>query len=217
MTLLPFFAAVICFMALPGCASRPVVFENSSLEEDAVDQRKQDLSVEASGMDEMDPQDPVPLQEPASSEAAEYIRVYVCGCVKSPGVYSLPADARIVDAVSLAGGLTEEADPAEVNLADFMTDGQKIRIWSVDETKEMKENIPQSAADSGQASERGLVNLNTASLSELMTLPGIGQVRGQAILDYRSDHGPFGSIEELQNVSGIKGAVFQKLAGRITV
>ena len=137
------------------------------------------------------------------------IQVYVCGYVKSPGVYTLDPEARVQAAVDAAGGFAAGADPESRNLAERVTDGQQIRIASM---KEREEN-----ASRQEAAGAGLVNLNTASREELMTLNGIGEARADAIISWREHEGPFVTIEDVMKVSGIKKAAFQKIRDRITV
>ncbi len=137
--------------------------------------------------------------------------VYVCGAVQCPGVYELPGDGRIYDAVEAAGGFAEGADECAVNLAEVLTDGSQIYIPTVEESA----GLPQSAAlDSG---ESALVNLNTATKAQLMELPGIGEAKAEAILGYRESVGKFSCIEDIMNVSGIKETLFSKIKMLITV
>lgn len=151
-----------------------------------------------------------------TEEIAGY--VYVCGAVKSPGVYPIRGGMRMFEALELAGGFTEEADTQWLNLAELLQDGQRLYIYSQEETVQLKEAgiLEQAAADeSAQKDEK--VNINTADRETLMTLPGIGESKADAILLYRETQGGFSSIEEIQNISGIKNAVFSKIKDRITV
>lgn len=133
------------------------------------------------------------------------VYVYVCGHVRQPGVYSLPADSRICDALELAGGVTEDAKPEALNQAEYVEDGQTIYVPGPDE--EMDE--------SGE--ENGLVDINKADKAMLMTLPGIGESKADMIIQYREEHGEFESIEDLMNIPGIKEGVFNKIKGGIKV
>ena len=168
-------------------------------------------------------------QEPASERETELpmIAVHVCGEVRSPGVYFLSEDSRVCDAVDAAGGFSEGADTEWINLAGVLQDGAQLRIPTKEEVLALRSQSMSSLADmsdtsghlSGTASEAGdeRVDLNTASLQELMTLPGVGEAKAQAILDYREQYGSFQSVEELKNISGIKEAVFAKIKDRVTV
>ena len=156
--------------------------------------------------------------ENTETDAAE-IYVYVCGQVKHPDVYCLQEGARVYEALEAAGGVTESARPEFLNLAEPLTDGQRVYVpaegesASPDEGGSMTGGSGSGTGDAGS----GLVNLNTASKEELMTLPGIGSSRADDILAYRQANGSFGSTEDLMKVSGIKEGVFEKLKGRITV
>lgn len=144
--------------------------------------------------------------------------VHVCGEVVNPGIYELPAGSRIYEAVKAAGGFTENASEESVNLASPIEDGVQIRIYS----KEEAETLALGAAsfDGFEASGEGkepVVNLNTATKEELMTLSGIGESRAEDIIRYREENGGFQNIEDIMKVSGIKDAAFQKIKDRITV
>lgn len=154
----------------------------------------------------------------AATEAALY--VYVCGAVKTPGVYEVSAGARVEDAVQAAGGFTEEADREAWNLARRLSDGEQIRIPTREETEEAGGSSAwQAGASVGEPAgeDSALVNINTAGLEELMTLSGIGMSKAQAIIDYREQEGPFAAIEDVMRVSGIKEGAFQKIKDHITV
>jgi competence protein ComEA len=141
----------------------------------------------------------------------EVCYVYICGAVVHPGVYILPAGSRIYEAVELAGGLLPEASSAAVNQAMEVSDGQMVEIpFAGEEADDM-----QSAA--AEVSDDGRVNLNTASVEELMTLSGIGESKAKSIVAYRTEHGNFASIEELMKVDGIKEGVFERVKDNIKV
>lgn len=174
---------------------------------------------------------------PAPSPAP--ILVQVEGAVARPGLYPLPRESRVADAVAAAGGLTTEADPARLNTAARLKDGEKLVIPALGETQVQAVSrageIPVDAADGasqvGGASQAGgdspaggepptalqPLNLNTATLEELDMLPGIGPTRAQDILNYREQHGGFRAIEELQEVSGIGPATFERLKALVSV
>lgn len=145
----------------------------------------------------------------AAEPATQTLCVYVCGEVKSPGVYELPEGSRIVDAVEAAGGMTEAASGTWLNLAEPVSDGQKIEVPSETEASELEKEQ--------QEAQSGLVNLNTASAEELMTLTGIGESKAEAILSYREEHGGFEKPEELMEIPGIKEGVFEKIRDQVTV
>ena len=154
----------------------------------------------------------------ATEALAPAFVVHVCGEVVNPGIYELPAGSRIYEAVKAAGGFTENASEESVNLASPIEDGVQIRIYS----KEEAETLAAGAApfDGFEASGEGkepVVNLNTATKEELMTLSGIGESRAEDIIRYREENGGFQNIEDIMKVSGIKDAAFQKIKDRITV
>lgn len=170
----------------------------------------------------------------ASSEEAKTLVVHICGAVSAPGVYELPAGSRIIDAVEAGGGFLPEADEACCNLAEEIVDGCQIYIMTKTEScadgqTEKKAGIQTSPdsnmqttdrnvrSNSATALENGLVNLNTADVAALMTLPGIGESRAKAIISYREQHGAFAQIEDIMKISGIKQAAFSKIKDKITV
>ena len=134
---------------------------------------------------------------------------------------TIRAGSRLYQAVEEAGGLTANAQAEAVNLARILADSEQIYIpnisESIDQIENETQNVISSAAAVPSASSDGLLNINQASESELMQLPGIGQVKAAAIVTYRNSNGPFSSIEEIKNVPGIKEAAFEKIKGMITV
>lgn len=151
-------------------------------------------------------------EENAAAASGEVV-VHVTGAVSTPGVYTLPSDARVDDAVRAAGA-TAEADLSQLNLAQKLADGQKITVPAIGSVSG-SEGTATTPADA--SSDGALVNINTASLEELETLPSIGEVRAQAIITYRETNGGFRTIEELQEVSGIGEKIFADVAPHITV
>lgn len=135
--------------------------------------------------------------------------VHVLGAVSRPGLVELEAGARVVDAVAAAGGLTPEADPAGVNLARPVVDGEQLMVPVIGAVP------PPDAAGGGAPAADGLVHLNTADAAELDTLPRIGPALAQRIIDWRDANGPFTSTEQLLDVAGIGDAVFAGLAERV--
>ena len=150
----------------------------------------------------------------ASEETAASgeVVVHVAGAVSAPGVYTLPADSRVDDAVRAAGA-TADADLSQLNLAQKLADGQKITVPAAGETPAPVDN----AAPSDSSQSGALININTATQEELETLPSIGEVRAQAIIAYREEHGGFRTTDELMEVSGIGEKIFADIAPHITV
>jgi len=171
-------------------------------------QANDDLGLLPTVADQAPPAD----QLTAVSELPSFVIVYVSGAVRHPDVYKLPATARVKDAVLAAGGFADEADPDQLNLADHITDAQHIQVPRQGETP------PAAAAPADQpATETGaLLNINTASASELEGLEGIGQVIAQRIIEYRAANGPFQAVEELTKVKGISANLLAKIASLIS-
>lgn len=157
--------------------------------------------------------------ESDTEEAVLY--VYVCGAIQNPGVYTLPEGSRICDLFEAAGGLTEEAAKDYWNQAKLITDGEMFYVPTMEEAEERQLSgldVSSNGSDSGNTdSTGGKINLNTASLEELMQIPGIGESKARAIVDYREKNGGFSSVEEVMNIEGIKEGVFSKMKEYIVV
>ena len=147
------------------------------------------------------------------------IKVYVCGAVQRPDVYEISADSRIVDAVSAAGGFAIDAYPEAMNLAETVSDGSRIYVPTKEEVDALAVIYSDTGSGSGDTTSdsTGRVNINTATLEELTTLPGIGDTRARAIIDYREQNGAFGNIEDIMQVTGIKEKSFSKIKDSICV
>jgi competence protein ComEA len=143
-------------------------------------------------------------------EEPDIILAYITGEVKRPGVYELKEGDRIKDIVDLAGGFTEEADTINVNLAQRLYDEDQVHIAKIGEIPPLGEII-----NNNKNSE--LININTATISELTSLPGIGNVKAQNIINYRETFGKFKSIEEINNVTGVGEKTFEALKDLICV
>jgi len=155
---------------------------------------------------------------------APAIFVHVLGAVAHPGLFEVHDGARVVDAVAAAGGLLATADQAGVNLARLVSDGEQLYVPAQGEVVAGAPPVaPGGAGASGGSGGSGSgaaavkVNLNTATLAELDTLPRIGPTMAQRILDYRDAQGRFGSIDDLRNVTGIGDKTFAALQDLITV
>jgi competence protein ComEA len=155
---------------------------------------------------------PVSAPPPAAAAAtttASRVVVDVVGAVRRPGLYRFEQGARIADAVARAGGASRKADLAQVNLAAPLADGEQVvvpRRGAVAATPG-----PAATAGTPSAAPAGPVHLNTATLDQLDSLPGVGPVTAQKILDYRAKHGAFGSVDELDAVPGIGPARLDQL------
>ncbi len=144
---------------------------------------------------------------------AQWIQVYICGAVVHPGVYTLSEGSRLNDAVLAAGGFTEGAEESSVNLAAKIADEDMIYVYSKEQmvAGEYVPMLPSSLQESG------LVNINTADLNTLCTLPGIGESRARDIITYREKNGAFQKKEDIMQVSGIKESLYQRICDLISV
>lgn len=155
---------------------------------------------------------PPPTATPLPTPTPPPVQVYVSGAVTHPDVYELPTESIVKDAIEAAGGTTSEADLDRINLALPVADGQHIYVPKQgEESPPISPPTESSSTTSGQA--EGKININTASQSEIETLPGIGPSRAQGIIENR----PYDSIEDIQQVPGIGEVIFQKLKDLITV
>ena len=145
------------------------------------------------------------------------VTVYICGAVKNPGVYTLDSGLRIVDAINAACGLREDADECYVNQATLLEDGQRIYVPTKEETGESREVLLSQDISGAPADDIGMVNINTADISTLMTLPGIGEAKATLIIEYRTKNGKFKSIEDIMKISGIKEGMFNRIKDRICI
>ena len=170
------------------------------------------------------PVEPVPAVEPAAegpaaspsvgvaADSAATVVLSVVGSVARPGLVTRPEGARVADAVAAAGGLRPDADPASVNLAAVVSDGQQVAV-----------GLPGAAATGGApggaaaGSGSGPVDLNAATATDLDALPGIGPVLAARIVEHRERHGPFRSVEQLDDVPGIGPTTYAELAELVTV
>ena len=130
------------------------------------------------------------------------LTVYISGAVATPGVYTFPEGSRVDDAIKAAGGLLPGAEQNNINLAMLLTDGQQLNIPGIVDTSHV--NV-------------GRVNINTATVAELDSLPGIGPTTAQAIVDYRLQHGNFQVIQDIQNVPGVGSATYNLIKDYISV
>ena len=181
------------------------------------------------------------IKKDEEEEEEVYYQVDIKGEVINPGIYTVKEGSRVIDVIRLAGDLTEVADTSVLNLSKKVEDEMVIIVYSYNEVEAFtetieKEEIEQEAClkqngiqndacikdstdDTSSSSVviSGKVSLNTATLDELMTLPGIGESKAQAIIKYREEVGAFQNIEELKEVSGIGDAIFDQIKENITI
>lgn len=143
------------------------------------------------------------------------IYVSVQGEVANPGVYLMPSGSRVFELINQAGGVTENADTSGINMVYTLEDGMQIIVPGF--VEEDAFIVSKDMTPANDDSSSGLVNINTASLNELMTLPGIGETRARAIMDYREKGGHFDTVEDIKNVSGIKNGIYTGLKDSICV
>ncbi|HEM4386622.1 helix-hairpin-helix domain-containing protein [Streptococcus suis] len=160
------------------------------------------------------------LVEETSTEVSEepsQLVVDVKGAVAKPGLYTLEADARVNDAVEAAGGLTSQADPKSINLAQKLSDEAVVYVASKDENISVVASTTASSAMSQEEKNTSLVNLNTATEADLQTISGIGAKRATDIIAYREANGGFKSVDDLNNVSGIGDKTMESIRPYVTV
>ena len=158
-----------------------------------------------------------------SNEEEDMMAVHITGEVKKSGVVKIKEGSRIEDIIEAAGGLTENADITNVNLAFVVEDGMKIRIPSANEEKTDEDYITEDSGkgvimtDENTSTSSSVININTASESELEQLPGIGPSISSRIVEYRNKNGKFKSIEDIKNVTGVGDSKFEKIKDLIKV
>lgn len=170
----------------------------------------------------------------------EKIKVDIKGAVKNPGVYEINSNRRAADAIAISGGLTNDADTSTINLSKNLTDEMVIIIYTKEEVAEMLkgstsikyiekecicpkiendaciDNVIDNKPDTNTSNEQK-VSLNSATIDELMQLPGIGEVKAKVIIAYREENGGFKSIEELLEVNGIGESTFNKIKDQLSL
>ncbi len=183
------------------------------------------VPVGVSGTSGAPPAGAVPAASPEASPSVGVVVVHVVGRVRHPGVRQLPAGSRVADAVKAAGGATGKADLSALNLARALVDGEQVRVPAVgDPVVPVPPPLAGGAGGAGGAAGAGAggpggtpVSLNTADLATLDTLPGVGPVLAQRILDWRASHGRFASVDELGEVSGIGEKLLTQLTPLVTL
>lgn len=156
-------------------------------------------------------------------EPIKYIYVDIKGAIKKPGVYKLEENSRIIDAINISGGLLKTANTTYTNLSKILNDSEVIKIYTNEEVKklekETQEELPKIETNITEEpkQENSLININTSTKEQLQTLNGIGESKANSIIDYRTQNGPFKTIEDIKNVSGISETLYDKIKDFITV
>lgn len=154
-----------------------------------------------------------PSSTDTSPTTAVSINVYVTGAVAHAGVYALPEHSIVQDALNAAGGPTKDADLVAVNLAARLDDGEQVTVPVVSADGSTAAASPAATGSAAHAR----ISINHATVAELDTLPGIGPTKAQEIVDYRTAHGPFKRLEDIQNVKGIGPKTYEDLKPLITL
>lgn len=216
------YVIVLVMLFLTGCSAGPEVILEGVREECAAET---DFSEESRGAEDSGfAREMVSGNEQEPMTEEKLLQVFVCGAVEEPGVYQLQEAARVYEAVEAAGGFSKDADEEWLNLAAVLQDGMKLYIYTQEETMQLRTANGMPGGDNGLAAlgneiaaEAEKINLNTATKEQLMTLPGIGEAKADAVIAYREEQGSFQTIEEIMKISGIKEAVFLKIKDKITV
>nr|WP_076387893.1 helix-hairpin-helix domain-containing protein [Vaginimicrobium propionicum] len=164
---------------------------------------------------EIQPSVVVSSATPTSSASTKQFRIHIYGQVTNPGVISCSEGSRVIDVVDKAAGFTDQAWLGELNLAEPVPDGAQIYVGTgPNDPSQLRGANTESQSSQNPSSK---INLNTATQSQLETLPGVGPATAQAIINYRDTNGTFSDITQLQNVDGIGAKTFAKLSGLVTV
>lgn len=158
----------------------------------------------------------------SKSEEEQTCFVYVCGAVRHPGVFELPLGSRVYEALARAGGLRKDAYEKDINQAEQIADGQMIEVLTKKEYMESQEQkkTDEKVKEPNQKPDQqqdGRIDLNTATMEQLMTLSGIGEAKAANIIAYRESCGGFSAPDEIMNVSGIGEGVYARIQDKITV
>lgn len=180
---------------------------------------------------------PVKIEKKQTKKETKKIKIDIKGEINTPGVYELTEENNVIDAINLAGGLTNKSDTSNINLSKKLTDEMVIIVYSKQDIINMKEKEKITCPPCNNAcieekdetskinitekketnESNGKININTANIEELQTLTGIGETKAQNIIDYRNKTGGFKNIEEIKNVQGIGEAAFEKIKDNITI
>ena len=176
-----------------------------------ISQKKQNESAE-------EPAPEVEKQLPEISDTPQTIYVDICGAVTSPGVYELPYGSRVFQAIEQAGGYLPEAAASYLNRIAATQDGSEVTAENSTETASGQKSAGEDSGEAETASStEQKIDLNTADVSQLTTLTGVGESKALAIIAYREENGPFTSAEDIMNVPGIKEGTYEKIKDKIAI
>jgi len=203
---------VIIFFLLAGAGIR--IYGNFRGESNVIPVNKYSDPVATSNPLEL----PASVEESPTPQKIKTIIAHICGGVKTPGVYTLPENSRVKDFIEAAGGSSEDGIIDAINLARIVRDGEKIVIPQTGKTVTGNENINSEGGLQNSSEEtKGKVDINEATLADLDSIPGIGPVIAQRIIDHRNSSGNFKRVEDIKEVKGIGEKTFEKIKDYIEV
>lgn len=209
------FAMIIVLVSLVACSDKTVKYVSGD-----ADVIEDEPSLEGDATEIDNGQYSIVTGTPTDGQCVEAdwdveprVPVYVCGAVQSPGVYYMNDTALKAEALELAGGFAPDAATDYINLAETVVAGEKIYFPYI---YELQDGYNMDLDEVGDGSSRQ-VNINTATKDELMTLPGIGESKAEAIIKYRDKNGPFQSIQDITKIPGIKEGVYNNIKDYIVV
>lgn len=215
---------VTCILAMLGLGASVGVFSACNGQDEVQVQQELEMLLENETGSEENLEDSGTEENDALDGSSEVkgIVIHILGAVGQPGVYELPQGSRVADAVKMAGGYTESACVSWLNQARLLIDGEQIYVPTEEEVAQWKESgesdAPvESGGTTNQSEKSSKININQATVEELMNLPGIGESKARSIVDYRQQNGKFSSIEDLMLVPGIKEGVYNQIKDFIKV
>lgn len=179
-------------------------------------------------------EEPVTLKIEKEKPEPKLLKVDIKGEIKTPGLYEVPEESRVMDIINKAGGLTNKADTTIINLSKKVKDEMVILIYSKEEVKKLKQNkepenicpkindacitteLEEPLIEQKPQTENTKISINKATIQQLQTLPGIGEAKAKSIIEYRLKEGEFKTIEDIKQVNGIGESVFEKIKDKIT-
>ena len=221
-------AVLVCFIFSVGCGTGKQVYLEAATQTQTEEETQAEAETAETAETETSDTSAKAMQKQTTGEECTQgmpgsCYVYLCGAVVQPGVYEVASGSRIYEVIQLAGGLTDDASVSSVNQAEEVHDGQMIFLPTAEEAQAGITAVELSGAagtgepSAGAEGQDGRINLNTATREELMTLPGIGEVKADDIVAYRTEHGGFSSAEEIMKIAGIKEGMYQRLKDSIKV